>query len=298
MPQEHRGIRAFLVDAGLRAILTLPRVLPYRWRIALVGWITAHVVAPLAGYDQRVRDNLALIRPDLSPAQVKRLQREVSDNAGRKLAEMYSVRAFKRRIAGTPLTGPGVPALEAARAAGRPIIAVTGHFGNYDAPRVALARAGHRIGGLYRPLSNAYFSRHYERALSRMTEPVFAQSRRGLAEMIRHLRAGNMIALLTDQRDPDGEVLSFFGHPALTPMSAAEMALKYDALLVPAYGIRRENGLDFDIVVDPPIAHSDPATMMQAVNDSLEAQVRAHMGQWLWVHRRWLMPDTPQVTTT
>ena len=27
--------------------------------------------------------------------------------------------------------------------------------------------------------------------------------------------------------------------------------------------------------------------MTQALNDSLEAQVRAHMDQWFWIHRRW-----------
>ena len=29
------------------------------------------------------------------------------------------------------------------------------------------------------------------------------------------------------------------------------------------------------------------ATMMQALNDDLERQVRVHMDQWFWIHRRW-----------
>ena len=35
------------------------------------------------------------------------------------------------------------------------------------------------------------------------------------------------------------------------------------------------------------IAHSDPVTMTQQINDRLEAQVRQHMEQWFWIHRRW-----------
>jgi KDO2-lipid IV(A) lauroyltransferase len=27
--------------------------------------------------------------------------------------------------------------------------------------------------------------------------------------------------------------------------------------------------------------------MTQALNDSLEALVRQHLDQWLWIHRRW-----------
>ena len=35
------------------------------------------------------------------------------------------------------------------------------------------------------------------------------------------------------------------------------------------------------------IPHGDPVEMTQQVNDGLEALVRAHMGQWFWIHRRW-----------
>ena len=43
----------------------------------------------------------------------------------------------------------------------------------------------------------------------------------------------------------------------------------------------------FDLVIEPPVPHSDPLTMTQALNASLEAQVRAHPEQWLWIHNRW-----------
>lgn len=295
MVEPKRGLGPFLVNLALQAILTLPKVLPYRWRIPALGWLTARLVAPLAGYEARIRDNLALVCPDLEHDAVERLVREVTDNAGRVLAEMYSVRGFLRRVGETPLSGPGVAALAEAQASGRPIIGISGHFGNYNAARVALVHAGHAVGGLYRPMANAYFNRHYSRAMERISQPAFVQGRRGLAQMIQHLRGGNMIALITDQRDADGAELSFFGRPALTPLSAAELALKYDALLIPCYGIRQPDGLSFKVIVEEPIAHSDPETMMQAFNDSLEARVRANMGQWLWIHRRWLMEEPGEI---
>jgi KDO2-lipid IV(A) lauroyltransferase len=93
--------------------------------------------------------------------------------------------------------------------------------------------------------------------------------------------------MLIDQHMRHGAPLTFLGHRALTALSAAELALKYDCLLVPVYGVRQADGLHFDLLIEPPIPHTDAATMTQAVNDSLEAQVRAHPGQWLWVHRRW-----------
>jgi len=106
--------------------------------------------------------------------------------------------------------------------------------------------------------------------------------------MVKFLRDGNTVAILLDQYVHGGTVLRFFGKPAPTSLSAADMALKYDALLVPVYGIRRRGG--FDIIAEDPIPHSTPEAMTQAINDSLEARVRADMDQWLWIHRRW-KPD-------
>jgi KDO2-lipid IV(A) lauroyltransferase len=58
-------------------------------------------------------------------------------------------------------------------------------------------------------------------------------------------------------------------------------------LLFPVYGIRQPDGLSYVIEVEAQVPASDAVTMTQALNDSLEAQVRAHPEQWLWTHRRW-----------
>ena len=73
----------------------------------------------------------------------------------------------------------------------------------------------------------------------------------------------------------------------MTSTVPAELALKHNAIMLPVYAIRQENGLDFEIVMHPPIPHTDAKTMTQDLNDGLEALVREHMGQWFWIHRRW-----------
>lgn len=77
----------------------------------------------------------------------------------------------------------------------------------------------------------------------------------------------------------------------MTTLAIAEMALKYNTLFIPVFAVRKENGVDFDVVVEEPIEHSDPETMMQEFNDRFEARVRQNMDQFLWIHKRWQMPD-------
>ena len=209
------------------------------------------------------------------------------DNVGRTVIEIYSGTEFIDFAASHPLTGSGVAALEQARADKRPVILVTGHFGNYDACRAALIRRGYPVGGLYKEMSNRYFNAHYVEAISKIGTPLFPRGRKGLADMVRFLKGGGMLGMVIDQAMSHGERLSFFGHEAMTALSAAELALKYDALVVPTYALRQPDGLSFEIIVEPPIPAGTPAEMTQALNDSLEALVRDNLDQWFWIHRRW-----------
>lgn len=124
----------YLENLLIRGILGATLAMPYQTRVRMMGWVMAHVVAPLAGYDRRVRENLAHVMPDLPEAEVKRLTRAVANNAGRTLIEIYSGVDFIDRMKDVTFEGPGVEVLEQARAARRPVILLTGHFGNYDVP--------------------------------------------------------------------------------------------------------------------------------------------------------------------
>ena len=275
-----------LVDRAVRLTIGAMLLLPYRWRVPLAGWLFRQV-GRMVGYRDRAEENLSHIFPDMPAPERRRIARAVLDNFGRVLIENYSFADRMARAETWPPEGPGWADCEAARKSGRPIIVVSGHFGNYQAMQVSLNVRGYRLGGIYRPMNNPYLNAHYVRTFTEAGGPAFARGRRGLAQFVKHLRAGGQTAMLIDQYFADGVQLDFLGQPAPTSLSAAEMALKYDALLVPIYAERKEDGLGFTVTVESPIPHSDPRRMTQALNDSLAARVRARPDQWLWVHRRW-----------
>lgn len=287
MDDDDFDLADYAQNLVLQIFIGALKLLPYRWRVTYGARGLAWVIAPFAGWRQRVRRNLALVLPDLAPAEVERLVRAVPANAMRTMIEIYSPHAFKSRLAKTPISGAGLAALDAARVEGRGVILISGHFGNYDVPRAVLAARGHSIGALYKPMQNRYFNHHYRAAIAAIATPVFPSDRRGLVEMVRHLRAGGLIGMLIDIHAPRGAPLRFFGRRAMTAVSAAEMALKHNTLLVPVYGLRLPDGTNFELIIEPPIPHTTAEAMTQALNDSLEIQVRAHPEQWFWIHRRW-----------
>ena len=277
----------YLVNLAARGMIGLALALPYRWRVGFGGWLVRRVVGPLAGYRARAHQNLALIWPDRPEAERIAIAEAALDNAGRTLIENYSTYGFQTRAAAIEPQGPGYAALIAARDAGRPVILVSGHFGNYEAARAALVARGFQIGGLYRNLRNRYFNAHYVRTMEAFGGPVFPQGRAGTAGFVRHLKAGGQLVLLFDQDMSTGTPLPFLGQPARTALSAAELALRFKADLIPFFATRQPDGLSFQVKLDAPVPHSTPEAMMLAVTQALEDRVRTHPGQWFWIHRRW-----------
>jgi len=273
-----------LVIVGLiRAAL----LLPYQTRVGFMGFIVAKLVGPFAGYRKRALANLAHIYPDLSNAARRQIADGCLNNFGRSFIENYSAQDFPQRMAENPLTGDGLAAFEQAVSLGRPVILVTGHYGNYEAMRAVLAAKGINVGGLYRDMKNPYFNAHYVKTMQTFGGPVFAQGRQGTTGFVRHLKEGGQLVLLFDQHVIGAPSFDFLGHPAQTATSAAELALRYDALLIPFYGIRLKDGLSFDTVLEAPVPHSTATAMTQAITDSLAVRVRNDPSQWFWVHRRW-----------
>lgn len=277
----------WLENLALRGLIGLALVLPYGLRVRFFGALMRRVIAPLAGYQTRTLDNLALIWPNLAKPERMQIARQVSDNVGRSLIENYSSKAFMVRMAKIAPSGAGLDALIAAQAKGQPAILVSGHFGNYEAARASLVARGFAVGGLYRPARNNYFNDHYVRTMEAFGGPIFAQGHSGTAGFVRHLRRGGQLVLLFDQDVRGADTFDFMGRPARTATSAAALALRYGALLIPFYATRQADGLSFSIELETPVPPSDPATMTAAITASLEARVRANPGQWFWIHKRW-----------
>ncbi len=262
-------------------------LLPYERRVVFGGWLLQNILAPLLGYRKRILSNLKYIYPEMGHAEARDLSRRVSNNFGRSLIEIFSPTELSEKAKDASVTGLGLGALEDAKAQNKPIILVSGHFGNYDVVRHFMSDRGFEVGGLYRNMKFRKFNSFYVSRISSRGGALFPRERSGMAKMIKFLKQGNVLALLIDQHMQSGVPLDFLGKPAFTALSAAELALKYDAVLFPVYSIRQDDGLSFKIKIEAPIVHTDAVKMTQELNDSLSKMVTDHKEQWFWVHKRW-----------
>ena len=92
--------------------------------------------------------------PDLLENEKSELATRCLDNIGMTMFELLSPKEFKLAGQRARVLGPGLTLLEKARDESKPLILISGHFGNYDVIRANLISKGFELGALYQPMNN------------------------------------------------------------------------------------------------------------------------------------------------
>ncbi|SEO74742.1 KDO2-lipid IV(A) lauroyltransferase [Salinihabitans flavidus] len=271
----------------LWSALAYSRRRAFELRSRALGTAVGEVMRWFPPARRRFSREVRRVFPDMPRAERMALCRGMGRNMGQTLFEIYHNAEFQIRQDKFHVSGPGLAALRQARTEGKGAIIVSGHFGQWEAVRAVLKAEGMETGAVYRPQTNRHYQRRLFAGIEAGGKPILATGRIGTKALVRHLRGGGFIAVLLDEKHPDGVPLPFLGRPALTSLSPAHLALKFGLPMVPAYGIRTGDGSEFSVEFEAPIAHTDSLSMTQAFNDSLSARIRSHPDQWYWMLRRW-----------
>ncbi|HET8727369.1 MAG TPA: lysophospholipid acyltransferase family protein [Alphaproteobacteria bacterium] len=280
------------MQAGLLyALLTIFRLLPVAWASAVGSW-TARLVAPLlAGPTRRAERTLDICFPDMPKPERDRIIAGMWDNLGRIAGEYPHLGRLwhdRRRVKFV-----GWEHLDAARATGRPLFLVGGHIGNWELAARGAGQMTPPAAVIYRAPNN------------RLLDPVIRCLRHtpGLLQLrkgkeaakgsIKLLNEGGTLALLVDQRLNAGIPVPFFGRPAMTAPAIAQLALRFDGIVLPVR-VCRKKGARFLVIIEPPVElprtddrAADILAIMTEINAILERWIRDRPEQWLWLHRRW-----------
>ena len=267
-------------------LITILKILPLEKRVYWGGQVCRFILPSVRNFYERVDNNLRLIYPNMSHQKRKEFIKENSKMIGRSFTELMFNREFQKRNHKISYNKEQLAPLIAAKKIKRPIIVISGHIGSWEAVRAVLKKYGLTSGALYQRNRNIFYERLHLSAIKEGGEPIFEVGRSGTRKMISLIKSGGIVALMIDQAVKEGEYFQFLGNPARTSTSIAEIAMKYGALLIPAYGIRTDIG-GIEVCFDKPIKLENVNTITQKMNSSLEKRVEATPTQWYWPHRRW-----------
>jgi KDO2-lipid IV(A) lauroyltransferase len=299
--RERRRVGWYLLQTVLiLPVVGLLRLLPVEAASNIGGWIGRHVVGRIENLKSFHR-TIRVPFPEMSEAEMDTLLAEMSENLGRVLGESLHLEAF---AGNARLELSGVEHVEAARAEGRGILFVGGHFANWELFEVALANLGLSGAKVLQHPSNPFvlglIARHrYAHGLDEQIatgEGVFVRVRDAL-------RAGRVVQMLADQRTIKGAKVPFFGLETTTNLVPARAARETGAPVI-LMSMRRLGPARFSIGFAVPRHHGpadDEVAIMGEINRFFEEQLRAMPAHWLWGHPRWGdvfrdLPAQPLVT--
>jgi KDO2-lipid IV(A) lauroyltransferase len=262
--------------------------LPYRALLRLGSGIGA-LIARLPSRRRRIaRINIDWCFAELPAAERAALLDANLRDLGRMLVEFaMGWMGSDRHVARIPAHIEGLQHLEAARAQGRGVLLVGGHFSHLElCARLISSRIG--IAGMYRRMDSPVFEWLVLRARLHYADAMFDKD--DIRGTVKYLRAGGTLWYAPDQdmRSKDTVFAPFFGIPAATITATHHLARMSGALVIPFFHQRLPAG-GYALRLGAPLEDfPSPGVLADTtrVNACIEAMVRAAPAQYLWVHKR------------
>ena len=289
-PWTTKPVRYPLEAAGVALLFGVLRLLPLDMASALGGWL-GRTLGPRLAASRKAWRNLALALPERSDAERRQILRQSWDNLGRTFAEYPHLATLSREWE-SRVDMVGSEHLRALVSDARPGLCISAHLGNWELSALTCIKAGLPLTTVYRAANNPAVDRLLAAARGPVQDTMVPKGRIAAKELLATFKAGGHAGLLIDQMQNDGLAVPFFGRDAMTSTIAADLALRFDAPVVPIR-ITRLTGtahVRFRIEAQAPLhLPADRTAALGALNQLIEDWVRENPGQWLWQHRRW--PD-------
>jgi KDO2-lipid IV(A) lauroyltransferase len=292
--KRRSAVRNAVEYGAVRLLEALLRCLPLRVARAC-GAVLGRAFRHVDRRHRPVAEANAARALGLDEAGARDLVRRVYGHLGVTAAEVVLLPHLLRR---RPLRDfcqlEGAEHLHRALERGNGAMVITAHIGNWEFNGLALADLAGSALSVARALDNPLLDRYIRRVRESLGQRIV--DREGaLRPVVKQLHQNGVVGMLIDQNLREGGVfVDFLGRKASTVPAPAQLALKYDVPVLPAYGYRPGRECFFVCRIDPPFElirtgdlEADVVANTAQFTRRIEQYVRAHPEQWLWLHRRW-----------
>lgn len=290
-----RRIIDFTSFFALRVLVCIVQALPLEVCEQIAGGLATlftRVVPLRAGV---IGENLRTAFPNITPAEIRRLTWAMWRHLfllGIEVA--HAPRKIHRTNYRKCMRIPEIEQVVRIMLAGRPVVIISGHYGNFEMGGYLLGLLGFPTHSVARRLDNPYLDRFINDFRGRTGQHILNKSGSG-DEIERLLNSGGTLALLGDQHAGEkGCWVEFFGRPASTHKAVALFSLSFQAPTMVNYVRRRDGLFQYDLrceaAVDPREANFQWGTVPLFsgwYTRCLERIIVAAPEQYWWVHRRW-----------
>ncbi len=278
-----KRVKRLLRYLALRAGLRVSQSMPARWAISIGRWLGALIYLCVGSEKRKALASLERAFPGVDEEQRARLARSSFEHLGRMVLELV------REDAVAVVWPPDARAvLDAALARKKGVIFVSAHLGSWELLARHVARSGYPATTIAKETQEPRLTALLEKFRVASGLKSIWRGRPGAAiSMLRVLKAGGILGFLIDQdTDVQSVWVPFFGRPAKTPRAPAELALRAGAPVILGFSIRQPGGEYLLSMEEVPVT-GDATSLTADLTARIEAKIRVHPEQWVWLHQRW-----------
>jgi Kdo2-lipid IVA lauroyltransferase/acyltransferase len=249
----------------------------------------------LPRYRRRAEEQLRAAFPAKSAEWAAQTAIACFEHFGQMTAEMLKApRSASSRQWASMVKVKGEKAILNVAREGKGVIFVSGHLGNWELGAQWAGRNNLKLTSVAHRSRNARLNERMERERKSRGHTTVGMDGafRGL---IRALRQGSIVALLTDRNPRDtGMLVPFFGRDILTVTTPALLSCATGAPIVPFACLRDGKAFRYTLHFDEPLRPDleaprdrEISRLTRAATAALERHIRLAPEQWQWMHRRW-----------
>ena len=240
---------------------------------------------------------------NISEAEARRLVRKSFINLARNMLDILYMPNLNEKNLSDYIEIDHLDRMQAALAEGHGVVVLTGHIGTWEWLSAAFTLNGLPVTAIAKLQPNAQYSRALDDLRATIRVEIFNRGTNELRAAGRALKEGKILGFLADQdAGPGGAFINFLGKTASTPMGPAVFSRRFNAPVLPAFILRKENGrhlvkigeiMHFEDTGD---TDADLLHFTEKMTKILEAIIRENPTQWLWFQKRWNTPPEMQKT--
>ena len=280
----------------------LIRLLPYD-ALLFLGWVFGNLYYLLV---KRQRERaVAQMMPALkiSEAEARKLVRASFVNLARNMLDILYMPNLNEKNLSEYMEIENLERMRTALLGGQGVVVLTGHVGTWEWLSAAFSLNGMPVTAIAKLQPNAEYSRALDDLRATIHVEIFNRGTNELRAAGRALKEGKILGFLADQdAGPGGAFIEFLGKTASTPLGPAVFARRFNAPVLPAFILRKENGrhvvkigeiMRFEDTGD---TDADLLRFTEKMTKILEEVIRENPTQWLWFQKRWNTPPEMQKT--
>ncbi len=299
MPEKKGKAQIWLEFAIARSIFGFLSILPRKASVAIGVAIGRIGFCVLGRLRKIAMTNLGLAFPETTDQERAAIAKGTFENLGRVLGEASHFNRMTPDRVRAILDFDLDPELDelytSIKTEKRGVLITTAHMGNWELLVLGFAALYEPISYLARPLDNPLIEEMTLKIRTQFgNQPI--NKNNSVMTAISILKRGGILGILADVNTHPrvGVFVPFFGVPACTTTGAAMMAIRADALILPAFCVWDKNTGRFKFVHGKPIEPSktgdrdeDLRITTELFTLEIEKVIRAYPDQWLWIHKRW-----------